>query len=81
MILHVDSDASYLVEPGAKSRIGGYYYLSSHKFPKLNGPIHCMATLIKAIMSSAAKAELGGLFLNATNVVSMRSILFDMSHP
>ena len=81
MILHVDSDASYLVEPGAKIRAGGYYYLSSLKFPKLNGPIQCMATLIKSIMSSAAEAELGGLFLNATNVVSMRSILFDMGHP
>ena len=40
-----------------------------------------MATLIKAIMSSAAEAELGGLFLNATNVVSMQRILFDMGHP
>ena len=74
MILHVDSDASYLVEPGTKSRGGGYYYLSSHKFPKINGSIHCMATLIKAIMSSAAEAELGKLFLNATHIVSMRSI-------
>ena len=81
MILHVDSDASYLVEPGAKGRAGGYYYLSSHKLPKLNGPIHCMATLIKAIMSSAAEAELGALFLNVTNVESMRNILFDMVHP
>jgi len=81
MILHIYSDASYLVEPGAKSRAGGYYYLSSHKFPKLNGPMHCMATLIKVITSSAAEAELGGLFLNATNVESMRSILFDMGHP
>ena len=32
-------------------------------------------------MSSAAKAELGGLFLNATNVVSIRNILHDMNHP
>lgn len=28
MILHVHSDASYLSEPGAKSRSGGYFYLS-----------------------------------------------------
>ena len=39
-----------------------------------------MDTLIKAIMSSAAEAELGGLFLNTTNVVSMQSIIFDMGH-
>ena len=25
MILHIDSDAAYLVEPGAKSRAGGYF--------------------------------------------------------
>ena len=35
MILQVDSDASYLVEAGTKSRAEGYYYLSFHKFPKL----------------------------------------------
>ena len=46
MILHVDSDASYLVEPGAKSRAGGYYYLSSYKLPKLNGPIHSQSNYL-----------------------------------
>ena len=34
----------------------------------------------KAIISSATEAELGALFLNATNVVSMRNILLDMGH-
>ena len=81
MILHVDSDASYLVEPGAKSRVGGYYYLSSYKFPKLNGPIHCMTTLLKTIMYPATETELGGLFLNVTTVISMRNTLFDMGDP
>ena len=81
MILRVDSDAVYLVEPGAKSRAGGYFYFSNHINPKLNGPIYCISTLIKAVMSSAAEAELGGLFLNATNVVSIRNTLHDMNHP
>ena len=40
-----------------------------------------MVTLIKVIISSAIEAELGGLFLNTTNVVSMRNTLFDMGHP
>ena len=30
MVLWVDSDAAYLVKPGAKSRMAGFYYLSSH---------------------------------------------------
>ena len=29
MILHIDSDASYLSEPRSRSRTGGNYYLSS----------------------------------------------------
>ena len=51
MILHEDSDDSYLGEPWAKCRAGGYYYLSSHKFQKLKGPTYCMAILINVIMS------------------------------
>ena len=43
MVLHVDSDAAYLVAPKARSRIAGYYHLSSHpnimKHPRLNGAI------------------------------------------
>ena len=33
MILHVDLDAAYLIAPGAKSRIAGYYFLSSNYTP------------------------------------------------
>ena len=49
MILHIESDASYLSEPRASSHTGGHYYLSSlptdqKKSPNLpspeNGPIH-----------------------------------------
>ena len=81
MILHVDSDTAYLVEAGAKSRAGGYFYFSNHINPQLNGPIYCLSTLIKAVMSSAAEAKLGGLFLNATNAVSIQNTLHDMNHP
>ncbi len=43
MILWVNSDASYLNEPGSKSTVGGYHYLSSHppdpnKAPQQNDP-------------------------------------------
>ena len=40
MVLHVDSDAAYLVLPKARSRIAGFYHLSDHpnitKHPSLN---------------------------------------------
>ena len=54
MVLHVDNNAAYLVEPGAKSRAGGYYYLVNHHHPTINGPVYRLCTLIKTIMSSAA---------------------------
>jgi len=39
MILYVDSDAAYLVKPNAKSRMAGFYYLSTHP-EKLNANHH-----------------------------------------
>jgi len=39
------------------------------------------ATIIKAVMSSAAEAELGALFLNAKEGVYLRQILIEMGHP
>ena len=81
MILHVDSHATYLVESGAKSRASGYFYISNHINSNLIGPIYCISTLIKAVMSSAAEAELSGLFLNTTNVISIHNTLDDMNHP
>ncbi len=39
------------------------------------------ATMIKAVMLSAAKAELGALFLNAKEAVYLCQILTKMGHP
>ena len=42
MILHVESDAAYLIAPNAKSRIAGYYYmgnLPSNVNKTINGAI------------------------------------------
>lgn len=49
MVLHVDSDEAYLVEPGAKSRAGDYYYLVDHQNFKINRPVYCFCTLIKTM--------------------------------
>jgi hypothetical protein len=60
--------ASYLSEPKAsRSHAGGYYSFMSSKNvadPNDNGTVHTIAKIIKAVMSSAAEAELGGLFIN-----------------
>ena len=40
-----------------------------------------MSTIIKAVMLSAAEAELGALFLNTKEAVIIRQILTEMGHP
>ena len=82
MLLAAHSDAGYHNEPGAKSRVGGHFFLSSNKeIPPNNGSIHNVAQILKAVMSSAAEAELGGLFINAREAVHIRNILTEMGHP
>ena len=31
MVLHVDSDAAYLVAPRARSRVAGYFYMGNRQ--------------------------------------------------
>ena len=82
MVLAVHSDAGYLSESQARSRVGGHFFLSSDvQYPPNNGPILNMAQVIKAVMSSAAEAELGGLFINAKEAVYIRNILTEMGYP
>jgi hypothetical protein len=70
MVLVIHSDASYLSEPKARSRAGGQYFLSSDgNNPPNNGAILNMAQIIKAVMSSAAEAELSALYINAKTAI------------
>ena len=81
MLYKIDSDAAYLVCPKARSRAGGYHYLGSADGNLFNGPIHVLAKIIKNVMSSAAEAEVAGLFMNAQHAVPLRLTLEDMGHP
>ena len=49
--------------------------------PPNNGAILNIAQIIKAAMSSAAEAELRGLFINAKEAVHFRNILIEMGNP
>ena len=81
MILAIHSDASYLSEPKARSRAGGHFFLSENTAdPADNGAVHTVAKIIKAVMSSAAEAELGGLFYNAKTAVPIRTTLEELGH-
>jgi hypothetical protein len=81
MILHVDSDAAYLVAPEARSRAGGYHYLSNKEGTLFNGPVLILAKVIKNVMASATEAEVGALFMNAQEAVALRNCLEAMGFP
>jgi hypothetical protein len=66
MTLAVHGNAGYCNEKKAHSRAGGNFFLSNDEnFPSNDGAILTHATIIKAVTSSAAEAELGALYLNA----------------
>jgi hypothetical protein len=48
--------------------------------PHNNGAVLNIAQLIKAVMSSAAEAKLGALYINAREAVPMRQLLTEMGH-
>jgi hypothetical protein len=80
MQFKIHSDASYLSEPKAKSRIGGYFYLggktNSRMKPLSNGPLLCHTTVLKHVVSSVAEAEFGALFVNAKYGTVTRTTLY-----
>ena len=64
MILHIDSDAAFLVAPKARNRVAGFYYCgdtytkSTTPHSKLNGPVHIECKTLKHVVTSAAEAEI-----------------------
>ena len=84
------SNASYMTESEARSCVGGHFFLSSPKSdpnqpptiePELNGPILSECSILRHVMSSAAEAEIAGVFMNAKNDEMLHQILIKMGHP
>ena len=81
MVLNVHSDASYLIEPKARSRAGGHFFMSSAaNNAKDNGAVLNTAKIMKNVMTSAAEAEIGALFLNSRQAIPARRLLEEMGH-
>jgi hypothetical protein len=81
MVLVVHINASYLSKPKACSRARGHFFLSSDKADPIdNGAVLNIAALIKAVMSSAAEAELGVLYINACEAVPQCCTLEEMGY-
>jgi hypothetical protein len=54
------------------------FMTGSEEIPINNGAVLNISQIIKAVMSSAAEAELGALFINAKTVMSMQQTLEKM---
>jgi hypothetical protein len=88
MILKLHSDASYLSEPEARSRVGGFHYLGNNQ-PIIagdppeppNGAILVVSSIMKMVVASAAEAELGALFFNGQEATTLRTTLLELGHP
>ena len=81
MVLAAHSDASYLSETKARSRAGGHFFLDSDiEYPNNNGAVLTIAQIIKVVMSSAAEAELGALYINCREAIPARYLLEAMGH-
>ena len=54
---------------------------SDTKDPNNNGAVLNIAQIIKSMMSSAANAELGALYVNTHKAIPQRQLLEEMGHP
>jgi hypothetical protein len=79
MVLAAHSDASFLTEPGSRSRAGAHIFLTDDDpIPRNNGPVMTISQIIKFVMASAAEAELGALYITARDMIPLRNALEEM---
>ena len=70
MKLAAHSGASYLIEPKARSRaVGHFFLLSDCSVPHNNGAVLNKVHIIKHIMSLATEAKLAALYIVAQETV------------
>jgi hypothetical protein len=82
IVLAAHRDASYLLEANACSQAGGNFFMSSDTpRPHNNGGVLTIAQIIKAVMSSAAEAKIGALYINCWEAVPARHTLEFLGHP
>ena len=84
MVLNIHSDASYLSETRARSRVAGKFFLGRKSDPTkpivLNGALYIMSGILKFVVATTAEDELGASFLNCKEGRIMRLTLQEMGH-
>eukprot|EP00804_Cyclotella_cryptica_P004183 CCRYP_014549-RF/>CCRYP_014549-RF protein AED:0.42 eAED:0.42 QI:0/-1/0/1/-1/1/1/0/277 len=79
MVLAAHSDASYLTEPGSRSRAGAHIFLAENDpVPRHNMLVLTISQIIKYVMASAAEAELAALYITARELIPLRNALVEM---
>ncbi len=85
MVLNIRSDASYLTEANARSRLCGHFFIrwvpKNGEPIKLNGAFHVSANIMRFVVALAAEAKLGALYHNCQTAIVFRNSLNDMGHP
>ena len=81
MILHIDSDASYLIAPEAKSRIAGYFYLNNKPSDTINSAsILSECRTLKHVVTSSAECETACVIHNVKTAILIQYILNEIGH-
>ncbi len=82
MRLVIHSNTLYLSEPKACSSASGHMFMAgTEDIPINNGAVLNILQIIRAVMSLAAEAKLGALFINAKTAVFMQCTLKEIGHP
>ena len=82
MVLHIHSDASYLIASYAKSRISGSFSVSSNptKPTTHNAPIHIECKTLYHVVTSSAECETAAVFHNPQTAIHIRCMLQQLGH-
>jgi hypothetical protein len=80
MILKTTSDAAYLVQPKARSRAAAHYHLGWHNSDRVNGAVDVLCKTIKNVVSSAAEAETGGIYMGGKHACPILAALEELGH-
>ena len=93
MVLHIHSDTSYLSVRGARSRAADFFYLSDPSpapdfnhtdtatdLPPINGAVHVLCIILKNVVASVIEAEVGAVFVNCQDAVSICHTLEDLGN-
>ena len=84
MVLHIDSNATYLVLLKAKSRIAGYYFIlyypNTNILATLNKVILVEYKRVKHVITSLAEGETAGVFHNTQTTIPIRHVLDLIGH-